>query len=350
MIPEHEALVVRTQDGRSSSLTAPNGPSQQQVLRGALAAGDIAASAVTALELHGTGTALGDPIEMGAVCAVLPGLGSGSGLFSAAVRVRVRARLSTAVRVRVRRTCMLMSPKEEKILGCAGAPLHATAAKARTGHSEPAAGAIGLVMVAAALTQQRTSVLPSLRSVNPLVAAILSAKYSTLDLKALGTPNGSGASWLALPRQAACAPSPGASPAAVSGVSSFAFQGTNAHAVLGERPTASSSCGVEIGRQGPAALWRRRRFWYAGAAHALLVAAAAGAGGATFHARLGAPGLAYLLDHRISGRTLLPGAAMFEAATAAGRALQARSPVHKQPALAKDVHNLLASCQTKAKE
>ena len=52
------------QDGRSSSLTAPNGPSQQAVLRGALAAGDVAAHDIAALEMHGTGTSLGDPIEV----------------------------------------------------------------------------------------------------------------------------------------------------------------------------------------------------------------------------------------------------------------------------------------------
>ena len=62
------------QDGRSSSLTAPNGPSQQQVIRSAVAACCIPAEAVRALELHGTGTALGDPIEMGAASAVLPGV------------------------------------------------------------------------------------------------------------------------------------------------------------------------------------------------------------------------------------------------------------------------------------
>lgn len=59
------------QDGRSSSLTAPNGPSQQEVIRAALDSGGLEPSALAALEMHGTGTALGDPIEMGAACAVL---------------------------------------------------------------------------------------------------------------------------------------------------------------------------------------------------------------------------------------------------------------------------------------
>ena len=58
------------QDGRSSSLTAPNGPSQQEVLRAALASGALEPDQVQGLEMHGTGTALGDPIEMGAAAAV----------------------------------------------------------------------------------------------------------------------------------------------------------------------------------------------------------------------------------------------------------------------------------------
>ena len=113
------------QDGRSSALTAPRGPAQQAVLRAALAAGGMAAKDVTSLQvsagscrillgchtarhesvcctlrashqipsnlpvlcrlqhhdgsmnsvsyvqMHGTGTPLGDPIEMGAAAAVL---------------------------------------------------------------------------------------------------------------------------------------------------------------------------------------------------------------------------------------------------------------------------------------
>ena len=57
------------QDGRSSSLTAPNGPSQQNVIRAALQIAGASALQVAGLQMHGTGTSLGDPIEVGAAVA-----------------------------------------------------------------------------------------------------------------------------------------------------------------------------------------------------------------------------------------------------------------------------------------
>lgn len=58
------------QDGRSSGLTVPNGPAQQNVIRQALASGNVDPAQVSYIEAHGTGTALGDPIEIGALGAV----------------------------------------------------------------------------------------------------------------------------------------------------------------------------------------------------------------------------------------------------------------------------------------
>ena len=55
------------QDGRSSSLTAPNGPAQSRLLASALSSGKLRPSAVQAVAVHGTGTPLGDPIEVGAL-------------------------------------------------------------------------------------------------------------------------------------------------------------------------------------------------------------------------------------------------------------------------------------------
>merc|ERR1712125_120173 len=55
------------QDGRSASMTAPHGPSQQDVIRASMREAGLDASMVTIAECHGTGTALGDPIEIGSL-------------------------------------------------------------------------------------------------------------------------------------------------------------------------------------------------------------------------------------------------------------------------------------------
>jgi acyl carrier protein len=68
------AYVTQTgvnQDGRSSSLTAPNGPSQQALVSDVLVRAGVRGDMVGRLEMHGTGTALGDPIEVGAALEVL---------------------------------------------------------------------------------------------------------------------------------------------------------------------------------------------------------------------------------------------------------------------------------------
>ena len=164
------AVVVRgsavNQDGRSSGLTAPNGPAQQAAMRAALLSGDVVAGSVGLLEMHGTGTPLGDPIEVGAATAVLQGTR------------RLR-------------------------------PLAFTAVKSRLGHSETGAGVLGMLHAWHQLSQAATLAATHLRSLNPYVASSLDGG----SLPAL------------LPRQGGPSVLPG--PDAdqhCAGISSFAFQ------------------------------------------------------------------------------------------------------------------------------
>ncbi|MBV9790074.1 MAG: SDR family NAD(P)-dependent oxidoreductase [Chloroflexi bacterium] len=55
------------EDGRSSSQTAPNGLAQQAVVRQALKSAGVQPQQVQYVEAHGSGTALGDPIEIEAL-------------------------------------------------------------------------------------------------------------------------------------------------------------------------------------------------------------------------------------------------------------------------------------------
>ena len=127
------------QDGRSSSLTAPNGPAQQQVVRAALRAARLSSDAIHVVEMHGTGTALGDPIEIGALGAVF---GSGD----------------RAPRV----------------------PLRLQASKATVLHAEPCAGAVGLLNSMAAITSAPSMrVLSGLRDINPYVGRALEGAGGT---------------------------------------------------------------------------------------------------------------------------------------------------------------------------
>ncbi len=62
---------VCSSDGRSNGLTAPLGPAQEMLLRAALVEAAVPPAAVGYVETHGTGTPMGDPIEVQALAHVL---------------------------------------------------------------------------------------------------------------------------------------------------------------------------------------------------------------------------------------------------------------------------------------
>ncbi|WP_217709541.1 type I polyketide synthase [Amycolatopsis sp. Hca4] len=155
-------------DGRSNGLAAPNPVAQQAMLRDAYRGVDP--STVDYVEAHGTGTLLGDPIEAGALGAVL-----GTGRPPAA-------------------------------------PLLVGSVKTNIAHAEAAAGIAGLIKVVLAL--QHGTLPPQLHfdAPNPHIP------FGSLGLKVVTEPT----PW---PRHAG---------RATAGVSAFGFGGTNAHVVLEE--------------------------------------------------------------------------------------------------------------------
>ncbi len=77
------------QDGASSGVTVPNGPAQQALLRQALAAAKLQPADVDYVETHGTGTPLGDPIELEALSQVFADRGDSPPLVLGSVKTNL---------------------------------------------------------------------------------------------------------------------------------------------------------------------------------------------------------------------------------------------------------------------
>ena len=85
-------------DGKCTSLTAPNGQAQRQVVSAALASALTAPSTLNLMEVYGTGTALGVPMEIGSVTGAVLKQGCSAALAAAhAVLHRTEAVATTTI-------------------------------------------------------------------------------------------------------------------------------------------------------------------------------------------------------------------------------------------------------------
>lgn len=187
-------------------------------------------------------------------------------------------------------------------------PLAMMAAKSSIGHSEPAAGVMN--MLHACMAQQSSSILPilHLHSLNPHVTSALDQSAAKGKLH--------------LPRQAtAMVAAPGGTRGItpiISGVSAFAFQGTNAHVVL--QGAAPSRAGQSRAAQS-SLIWQQSRHWLAPQPHMLLTAFVKHAGATLImQCQLNQPKLAGFLDHRVMDKALFPAAGFLELAHASASA------------------------------
>ncbi|CDO87836.1 polyketide synthase [Mycobacterium triplex] len=77
------------QDGASSGVTVPNGPAQQALLRQALQVAKLTPADIDYIEAHGTGTPLGDPIELDSLSTVFGDRAGRSPLVLGAVKTNL---------------------------------------------------------------------------------------------------------------------------------------------------------------------------------------------------------------------------------------------------------------------
>lgn len=124
-------------NGRSASFTALNGASQIRLIRAALAG--TSGAQIDSLETHGTGTALGDPIELSAATAAL----------------------------------------------CAdrSLPIHISGVKANAGHAESAAGVTGLIGTTCAITSGCSPPCAQLLRLNPHVRDVIPIRHTNLTVE-----------------------------------------------------------------------------------------------------------------------------------------------------------------------
>jgi len=167
--------------GRASSLTAPNAAVQARLLVDAYRHAGIDPATVGYIEAHGTGTELGDPVEINALKQAF---------------------------------AQLLPAESEARIGLG-------AVKTNIGHLEAAAGVAGVLKVLLSFKHARLIGNIHLGEVNPYIRLDNSPFYLLRDNQPWPAPNA--ADGQPIPRRA--------------GVSSFGFGGAYAHVVLEEYPT-----------------------------------------------------------------------------------------------------------------
>lgn len=175
--------------GKAGSLTAPNPKAQTALLKTAFSRSGISPDTISFIETHGTGTPLGDPIEINTLKSAFQ---SSSG----------------------------EPPVPDHSIGYCGIG----SVKTNIGHLEMAAGIAGVIKVLLQMKHQKLVKSLHAETVNPYIHLENSPFYivkSTRDWHRLQNENGQ-----EIPRRA--------------GISSFGFGGSNAHVVLEEYIPATS--------------------------------------------------------------------------------------------------------------
>lgn len=169
------------QDGRTSGISAPNSQSQLACIQAALKQAGFTADDIDYIEAHGTGTPLGDPIEMLALGQV----------FHVAESLRDSGAAVSEKLPYVR-------------------PCYVSSVKANVGHMETVSGVAGLIKVVLMMQHDEIMRQTHFESLNPHIK--LEGTRLVIPTEHVPWPRGNG-------RRAA-------------GVSSFGFGGTNTHMIV----------------------------------------------------------------------------------------------------------------------
>jgi acyl transferase domain-containing protein len=268
------------QDGRSASLTAPSGQAQGGLIIAAVSDAGTTADGMTLNEAHGTGTALGDPIEAGSLVAAV-----------------------------------LSSRSEET------APLALGGVKANIGHAEPAAGMTGMLKLASGLEKGVAAPNAQMRVLNPMVSGAFRGLSCAL----------------------AAQPATIGSMAAQGGVSSFGYSGTIAHAVLRREanvPKSSAMVQQRPGSKRRAFMWRDAPHDFA----QRLMPTESEEGTITFRSPAMGALHDLVADHVVLGRIIFPAVGYLEMARAAAVTEEALQGVFFLNPLAIEAAGLLVEC------